>query len=351
MIYVAIFAVLMAMDPVLSGAARHGRFLARARLLAVLLFVFAGFRYEVGCDWAVYEQNLYALYTASLSDIDQHREPGFALLNILVRKYELPFYVVNVVTSALFFIGFYSFAKRQNSPVSILVLAFPVLIINMPMSGIRQAVAVGFVAMAFTAFVDRRVLRYVLFLILAATFHTSALVFLCLVPLMFMRATVLSIGLSALLAAPGVYYMMQDRFEIYVGRYLESSIDAAGAPFRTATLALAAMIFFVYLRKTWKKEFARDYDLTVVSSYIMLATFALSFAVPVMADRLGYYLMPIQLSIFARIYFLSPGVANTHLLKLVPYVALLSLLVIWMGFSGLFQGCFGTYRSVLLQFL
>ena len=59
-----------------------------------------------------------------------------------------------------------------------LSLAFPVLIINMPMSGIRQAAAIGIMCFAYNAFNDRRLIRFVFCVIVASGFHSSAVSFL-----------------------------------------------------------------------------------------------------------------------------------------------------------------------------
>ena len=43
----------------------------------------------------------------------------------------------------------------------ILAVAFPILVINMPMSTIRQAAAIGIMCFAYNAFNDRRSILFV----------------------------------------------------------------------------------------------------------------------------------------------------------------------------------------------
>ena len=67
----------------------------------------------------------------------------------------LPSFAISL-SSAIFFLGVHVLARRQPDPLGFLVLLFPILIINMPMSGIRQGAAIGLLCIAFVAFIDRR---------------------------------------------------------------------------------------------------------------------------------------------------------------------------------------------------
>ena len=54
-----------------------------------------------------------------------------------------------MISSFTFFFGAHYMAQRQQNRIAFLILLFPVLIINMPMSGIRQASAIGALCIAF----------------------------------------------------------------------------------------------------------------------------------------------------------------------------------------------------------
>ena len=94
----------------------------------------------------------------------------------------LPYPVANIASSAVFFLGVHVLARRQPDPLGFLVLLFPILIINMPMSGIRQGAAIGLLCIAFVAFIDRRPLWFAFWVVLAAGFHISVLIFMLLLP-------------------------------------------------------------------------------------------------------------------------------------------------------------------------
>ena len=76
-----------------------------------------------------------------------------------------------------FFWGIHVFAKRQPDPLSFLILTFPILIINMPMSGIRQGAVIGLICIALVHFSDCRPLKFIMWVLIASGFHLSAIVF------------------------------------------------------------------------------------------------------------------------------------------------------------------------------
>ena len=117
----------------------------------------------------------------------------------------LPYPVANIASSAVFFLGVHVLARRQPDPLGFLVLMFPILIINMPMSAIRQGAAIGLLCIAFVAFSDRRPLWFAFWVVLAAGFHISVLIFMLLLPVATGRYTRNRLLLAAFLAIPGAF--------------------------------------------------------------------------------------------------------------------------------------------------
>jgi hypothetical protein len=260
---------------------------------------------------------------------------------------EVPYLYVNVIASGVFFLGLHVLAKRQPDPLGVLILAFPILIIDVAMSGVRQAIAVGFLCFAYNAFTDQRLLRMLFFVGIAATFHTSAAFFLVTAPFVKGEFSRLRFFFSALLALPAAYYLYTTRiFDLYVSRYVGVGPEAFGAPFRTALVALSGVVFLWFLARKWKIEFIRDYKLVLLSSYMMLATFPLSFWSSVIGDRFAYYLNPIQFNILTRLPLLLRG-PNSMLIASVPYAIGALTLLVWVGTSSLFQQCYEPYRMWL----
>lgn len=348
MFYVGLTNILFLLRYALAG--RDG---ARRQIYAVVLFalfIFSAFRYQVGCDWSGYFFQYAATANFDWSTLTSIQEPIWWAILAWINASGLPYPVANVISSAVFFAGVHVLARRQPDPLGFLVLLFPILIINMPMSGIRQGAAIGLMCIAFSVFIDRRPLKYATWVILAAGFHASALVFFLLLPVASGRYTRSRLAVAMLLALPGTYFLtFSEAAEVATTRYIDSGIDAAGAAFRVSILALSALYFFWFIRKKWVRTFREDYSLASIGSIGMVLAFLLLPVSTVIGDRFGYYLIPIQTMIFARLPFL-PFYKNASLHAALPYLGLLLVLAVWSQLSWHFQSCYVPYQTWILGF-
>ena len=318
-----------------------GQGTARNQLYFIVLaslFVFSAFRYQVGCDWSGYYYQYLGAADLDWSSVTKIREPiWWAILGWIQNK-GLPYPVANIASSAVFFLGVHVLARRQPDPLGFLVLLFPILIINMPMSGIRQGAAIGLLCIAFVAFIDRHPLRFAFWVVLAAGFHTSVMIFMLLLPVATGKYTRNRLLLAAFLAIPGAFALASgEAGELATSRYIGTGTDAAGAIFRVGVLGLSAMHFFLFLRKKWLQTWSQDYALASIGAIGMALAFLIIPVSTVIGDRLGYYLIPIQAMIFARIPVL-PLQTNTQLHAALPYIragaCLRSLDAAFLAFQG-----------------
>jgi EpsG-like putative glucosyltransferase len=340
LIYILIFAVLL-----LGGIiSRRSRSLREVLYYICLLglFIFSAFRYHVGCDWPGY-LNIFKL-SENKQITWQTREAGFWIANQLLHYYELDYPYINVIAATFFFIGLHALAKRQPDPYGFLTLSFPILILNIPMSAIRQGIAVGFFCIACNAFVNRRIIGFVFPVLTGALFHSSALFLLVLTPFVRGEYSIRRVALGGALALPGIYYFLtSNTVDSYSKLYVGTRIEAFGAAFRTGLLALTGIAFLFFLDGKWKKQSPLDYKLVKLCSYLMIFAFMLSIYSSVGGDRIAYYLVPIQLVILARLPFLISGALSAPVASL-PYAALGLVLGMWIWSSSLFEGCYSTYQ-------
>lgn len=323
--------------------------LSRARagysVLLGLLFLFSAFRFQVGCDWFGYLNQFEVYGRASFADVIANREPIWTGIIAIQNWLGLPYPWLNVASSALFFFGIHKMAQRQPDPLGFLVLLFPILILNMPMSGIRQGAAIGFVALAFLAFIDKRLIRFVILVGVATGIHSSAVVFLLLAPLVNGGLSRGRILLSILLAVPGLIALLaSDAAVTAANRYVASGLDAAGAAYRVALLVLTALWFLGFLRRKWLATFPSEYKIAVIGSLMMLSLVVIVPVSTVIADRLSYFLVPIQTMILARLPYL-PLRTGRALAGAAPYLGLFLVLMVWAVLSSLFQQCYLPYRT------
>lgn len=346
MLYIAIYAVFLAVHytTLENWHARRSGYICA--MLA--LFVFSAFRFEVGCDWRgyLYQYTYWDIYTEQ--DGSKLGDPLWWLLIRVMSGTGLPYPWLNVVSSGAFFLGLHQLAKRQPDPFAVLLVAFPVLVLNMPMSGIRQGASIGALCVALAAFSEERPVRFVVWTLIASSLHSSAAVFLLLSPLCAHRLSLPRLALAALLAAPGLYFLLgSGAAEVAVGRYVKTDSEAGGAAFRVALVAATGLLFLVALRRRWLERFPRDYHLALLGSWGMLLVTPLLLVSTVIADRFGYYFVPILAVILARI----PWVTTTQRqrsLQVAAFAALGMVLVVWVLASSLFEQCYVPYKTWLL---
>jgi hypothetical protein len=203
------------------------------------------------------------------------------------------------------------------------------------------------VCLAFVAFHDRKLVRYLVMVAAAALCHTSAIIFLALAPFVRLRLTRVTVAIAVALVLPGMYSIFAESAEFYTDRYIGTGIDAAGGLYRAAMLAVVGVFFLLALRRVFKERFPADYQLTLIGAWIMLGTLAILPLSTVMSDRFGYYVTPIQLMILAQLPQLVPSGPQRLLIRTAPYVALGIVLVIWTTHSTLFHQCFLPYQTWL----
>lgn len=144
------------------------------------LFIYGAIRVNYGLDYEEYERMFYVSHMwSSLTDASEHAETGYLFLNRLVPTWRL----FLILTSALVCISYGVFFYHCISPnitwlaIILLFLAGDKCIFFM-FSGIRNAIAISLMMLAFPLIKNRKIVLYFLVAILAMQFHTSAIVFL-----------------------------------------------------------------------------------------------------------------------------------------------------------------------------
>ncbi len=346
MFYVAAYAVMALLAFGLRNKPDAGRQVYV--FLFVILFLLCAFRFEVGCDWLGYRYQFYYGRAFELVDAaSQIRDPLWWVLIALINRLGLSYPWLNVFATSVMFAGFHILARRQPDRLAFLVLLFPILLVHIGMSGIRQAAAIGIICVALAAFTDRRLVHFVLWVVLASTIHSSAMVFLLLAPLVRGRYTRQRIALAGLLAIPGALFMAGSAAgEVALARYVTADADAAGAIFRVGLLVATGLAFFSLLRRPWATAQWPDYKLASIGSLGMIVLAALLPLSSVIADRLGYYFVPIQAVILARIPFLPLG-RSKSVYMFIAYAALGLTLAVWVSLSSHYQQCYVPYQTWL----
>jgi hypothetical protein len=301
--------------------------------LALTLLI--GFRHRVGGDWGTYlrryDQWSHHSWTAAF-DIG---DPGYFLLNWLSIQMEWDIYGVNLMAGALFATGLIVFCRHQPRPWLALLVAIPYLVIVVGMGYTRQAVAIGFGMLALVALSKGNNIKFVMWILIGALFHKSAVV---LLPLAIFVArsgrwwTAIWIGATAIV----VYYSwVSDTVDQYMRVYMEGEWDSRGAAIRVSMNAIPAVIFLFYYRRL-------QLDKSTEKTWIWMSCAALAMLAALLilpsstaVDRISLFLIPLQIFVFSRLPDLfgrGRELRNLLVLGTIAYAGLTQL--VWLNFAN-----------------
>lgn len=346
--YLATFLLLILLRGALSASPALARQLFP--FVTFALFLYSAFRFEVGCDWTGYLNQWQVQQSAGFASLFDRPEVLWWAIIAGVQASGLSYPWLNVASSAIFFVGVWALAKKQKDPFGFIVLLFPILILNMPMSGIRQGAAIGIMCFAYLAFSQKKTARYVILTLLASSIHSSAIVMLLFAPLAGGDFSRQRLMLSAVLVLIGGYYLSNSAAaDLASTRYIAGNIEAGGAIFRVGALFLTGLFFLTVLRPHWKHEIAGDYRIVFIGSFVMCGLMLLIPISSVIPDRFGFYFIPIQCMILSGIPFVK-GLRGRMVFAVAPYLALMVVLAFWASQSSLFEQCYVPYQTWLFGF-
>jgi hypothetical protein len=304
-------------------------------LVWLALTLIIGFRHSVGGDWGNYLRRYNQWYYYSWTDAFAVGDPGYFLLNWLSVQMGWGIYGVNLLAGALFVTGLIVFCRHQPRPWLALLVAIPYLVIVVGMGYTRQAIAIGFGMLALVALSNGNNTKFVAWILVGTLFHKSAIV---LLPLSIFVArsgrwwTAIWVGATAIL----VYYVwVADTMDQYIRTYMDGEWDSRGAAIRAVMNAIPAVIFLLSYRhlsldtgtkRTWL--WMSGGALAMVAALIVLPS---STAV----DRIGLFLIPLQLFVFSRVPDLIRGNREFRQLIILGTIAYAGFTqAVWLNFAN-----------------
>jgi hypothetical protein len=336
-----LYLVLLAAPVAAAIAGRLTRRGAAWTWLAILaaLFLFVGFRRQIGCDW-----NNYLLYLNRAAELPLLQavalsDPGYMLLNWIAPRLGLGLWAVYAVCAALLVAGLVQVARREPLPALALLAATPVLVMIVGFGPVRQSAAIGLLLLSLPLWESGRKYLAAALILAAPLFHWTAFMVIPLIPLMTMRRSFATwqmagagLALGALAAAahwalPGIAGMG----------------DAQGAWLRMAPalLALAAALWL-------SSRGGRSQEEERIFGYLALLTtlgLVSGLGSTVTLDRIAYLALPLQVMAISRAVaalpagWRRPGWAAVAAFYLVFFAG-------WLAFTTQKQ-CFLPYRSYL----
>ncbi len=319
-------------------------------VLAVIAFtLLIGYRYRVGGDWGSYLAYVDRAVGLNLQEAITLGEPGYMLLNWLSAEAGWGVYGVNLICGLIFMLGLAVFCRTLPRPWLALAVAVPYLLIVVAMGYSRQGVAIGFVMLGLAALGRREWVLFVFTVILAATFHRSALIMLPIAALASTRNRVL-IGIWVLVASVLAYQaMLEESIDGYIKNYIEAEYQSQGALIRGMMNLLPAAILLIWRRRFLLStaEMALWRLFALISVFLGVLTVLATATTAV--DRIGLYMLPLQLVVFSHL----PDVLGRHsrrnqdwVLAILFYYA--AVLFVWLNYA-VHSRSWIPYRFYLLE--
>lgn len=335
---------LMFLFPALAALATGTKFKRNKRGLArttpawavtwILLVVLIGLRFQVGGDWYNYLGHLNDARGASLLELLKESDPGYRSINWIAIQLGWGIYGVNVLGAVLFVSGMLPFCRSMPRPWLALAVAMPYLVIVVAMGYTRQGVALGLAMLGLLALQRNSVKGFAGWVLAGASFHRSAVLLLPIAGLAATRKRIWIAFWMAVVALVGYLAFLERDVESLYASYIEQGYESQGALIRLAMNAIAAALYLGL-----QARFGLSSGATMLwrwISILALAMLAAYFVWPgssTALDRLGLYVLPLQVLVFSHL----PGLVGSHRSRKLWVAIVLgysaSVLAVWLLFA------------------
>ena len=298
-------------------------------------------------DWFAYEQHFIRFGRMTFDAIIAEGEVGWTFLVLTLNAFGLGMTALTLVTAIIFCAGVFAIARSCQEPMLAIVASTPYLAIAVAMSGMRQAVAMGLVFLVLSAWYRWPLAVKVGVILLASTFHFSAIALLAVV-VFESRLTLPQRVLIALFIGAVVVFAIagaDNRLEVYAKNYGAEgeAADAEGALYHVLLTAVPALAYFV-MRNRWNELYGR---IPVVDLFAGVGVAALFFVFlfPTATDRMTLYFAGVALIIQANFPTLWRGRTEQFLVR-TAIIALNAVAMLTFLLAGNKAGSFVPYASI-----
>ena len=313
---------------------RPGRPMGVMAFGALLLIVMIGLRDRVGVDWVNYLRAWQLAGPTSLGAFLDFGsgDPVFYTILWSLRQLEWPFWSFNLIFSIPFVWGLVQFSRKQPNPWLAIAIAVPYLVIVIAMSTTRQATAIGFVFMALVAFGQGNKFGFLIYVLIASLFHSSAVVVLPFAGLSLAKNRFQS-AVLILMTGIAAYFTFGSTFGEYTRDYFgKYSVTSSGTIYRILMNIVPAGIYLWAMHRMPLSEreriLWRNFSLLAFVSVPLLYFIQSSTAL----DRLLLYAFPLQIMMLSWIPYFFKG-----------RVQQIGIILIVLSYLGLQQFVFFNY--------
>jgi len=274
-----------------------------AELWLFWLFVVSviGLRYEVGGDWDAYLGYLNTAADLNFWQIGVLGDPGYIAINWFSSQLGIGIVGVNLISGAIFASGLIAFSQTLPRPWLALAIAVPYMVIVVAMGYVRQGVALGLIMTGLAWLQRGNYLRYLVWVLIATTFHKSAIVMVPFALLVLGCNRIFQILMVGLMCLAGFVWLLKDSIGHFFSLYLEAGYASDGSFVRLLMTLVPALILLIFFRSFNFSPAQKK--MWFWMSILAILLFAILFFSPssTAVDRIALYLLPLQLVVFASL--------------------------------------------------
>lgn len=146
---------------------------------SIIFILFKGLRWETGTDWDQYYRNFLEINSSNIFDYYYNSvtrlEWGYSFLNYFVKFIGGDYTLFLIVTNAIIISIFYKISfKYSKSPI----LIFAMFLAVSTIFPVRQNIAVTIILWSYVYIIDRKLLKFLITVLFAMSFHMSSVLFL-----------------------------------------------------------------------------------------------------------------------------------------------------------------------------
>lgn len=317
------------------------------------LSLFIGFRYQVGGDWDayiyIYSHFKYISFTESLyvSDI------AYSIINYFSQYLGfVDIVLVNTVCGVIIALFLYLFCMKLKEYWLILLMYYPYHILSVSLGYTRQAVALSILTYAFTFLIEKKVLAYLFFIILAAMFHKTSIIFLVFLPLLFFKNKywLYLYQLSSLLLISYILYLSILYEKNYYTR-LDTHLESSGVFMRLSMHIIPIILYVVHRKSFFLSHYGRK-NILLLDYFVLLIffCFSISFLLSTLSDRFNLYLVFFDLFVISSVYsFMKKSSKKILLVILILYYTL--FIFVWLFFGEWASKAWIPYSNYITNYL
>lgn len=334
------------------GILRHG-----LKISFLFIFIFLAIRYYFGNDYESYVDMFERISYNSTPDFtiqqgDAIIEPGWILLNFLF-KY-IGFFGVIIFTSFVFCVSYYKFFKRYVPQdyywFSLIMFIFIPTFFLIQLSAIRQSIAILIVLLSFKYIFEKKLLLFVLSILLASFFHISVFFVLPLYILGIWDFKIKKIAvvfftflfLWIIFNINSILPESSNLISLYFSKYeMYYKIEDANFGSGLGLLYQSIMFFLtMYYMNLYQNEDSLMFKLAIV--YFMLVPIGIPI---VLVERVNYYFQPALLVAFPLIISSIKISPLKFILKLFIITYAVNSFVKFM-YNDIWIDAFYTYKTI-----